>query len=518
MDFKIKLLFLCANAIILFSCSSNEEEKNIVDRSNNLRITTEIQTRSVIESASFASGDEIGLYLLNTDKKEYKDGYSNITATYNNSWNLNRSVSLTKENAIVYAYYPYSPNASLSSIAIDLTPNETSGQTDYLYGKSEEAVNMDNVEARITFKHALARVTFSIRRAVDDTGSGILSKVQLRNTSGGYQTIANSGTMNITTGVISPTKDKNASITLNTNYILTSSNSQQIDFLIIPTEFSDNYVDLLLTIDNAPYIVKLPAANWKAGQQYTYPITINRNGNSESEKKEAKIGDFYYEDGTWSTQYDKNKQCVGVVFALSDEQDGDIDVKLDQSIHGRVVALHDLISSDADYFAWGPPSEDVEETANFYALDGKCSDGYLPLDGDEYYSSDPIIRYNMYNWPTDKGTGYALTDYTVLRNSFAGDEFPAMAACSHYSTGEISSGWYLPSIGELARLAMACNANLLDVESFSGFESIKYPGYTYWSSSESEKGLEAWCYVAEFGRIYINEKNMKLRVRPIYSF
>lgn len=45
--------------------------------------------------------------------------------------------------------------------------------------------------------------------------------------------------------------------------------------------------------------------------------------------------------------------------------------------------------------------------------------------------------------------------------------------------------WYLPAIGELARLATACNANLLDPTGDSPFK-ILGDDY-YWSSTEGEK-------------------------------
>jgi len=520
MKTKIISFILFVGISFLLSCSNeNEEVQNI--QSSSLRITTDIATRSVIESTTFAPGDQIGIELLYGPTR-------NIRATYDNKWHLENSISLSVNPISVYAYYPYTKDFEYDMAKVDITPDAVvTGQADYLYGTSVKEVSATNPDAFIHFNHALARITLSIRRSADDIGSGLLSSVCLRN-AGSNTAISTSGWMNISTGEIVSNEAMTGEssgegfISLDVDYTLSSETAQNVDILVIPTEMkTEGMVELELTIDDSQYIVKMPAATWEAGGQYTYPITINRKGNSGSDQTNAKIGDYYYDDGTWSTQYNADKTCVGIVFALSEEQDGDINISLEESAHGRVVALHDL-AINADYYTWGA-ADDIEYIPNFYTIDGEYTAGYLPMDGNESYSGEPHIQYSMYNWPIEEGIYYALTDYagrkyTSYLNEFAGD-YPAGNACSEYTTGKIGDhSWYLPAIGELARLAMACNAELLDRESVSGFETIKYPGYTYWSSSEAETGLEAWCYVAEFGQICAVMKTMSQKVRPITSF
>jgi hypothetical protein len=100
MKLKITSLLLCASMIGFYACS-NENEEGQYTKSSSLRITTDITTRSVIESSTFNSGDQIGILASNGNQ-------TNVCATYNNTkWTLEKSISLTETPALIYAYYPY---------------------------------------------------------------------------------------------------------------------------------------------------------------------------------------------------------------------------------------------------------------------------------------------------------------------------------------------------------------------------------------------------------------------------
>ena len=70
----------------------------------------------------------------------------------------------------------------------------------------------------------------------------------------------------------------------------------------------------------------------------------------------------------------------------------------------------------------------------------------------------------------------------------------------------------------LARLATACNANLLDPTGDSPFK-ILGDDY-YWSSTEGEKAeAYAWCYYGKYkGILQYQVKDATYKVRPIASF
>lgn len=533
MKLKITSLLLCTSMIGFYACS-NENEEGQDTKSSSLRITTDITTRSVIESSTFNSGDQIGILASNGNQ-------TNVCATYNNTkWTLEKSISLTETPALIYAYYPYRNDCRVQTVNMDITPDAiVTGQADYLYGVSAKEASTTFPDAFIHFNHALARITLSIKRSAEDPGYGVLSKVRLQN-AGSNKTIATSGWMDITTGEIS---DKVAgTISLDVDYTLSSETVQNVDILVIPAVMeTEGMAELALTIDGSQYIVKIPATTWEAGQQYTYPITINR-ADAHITVTPAKVGDYYYSDGSWSTEYDANRTCIGIVFALSEEKDGDINVSLSESMHGRIVALEDI-----GEYAWGADS-DVEGIPNYQTtipyLDNMTR-SYLPTDGkDTYYieNNSAQIPYNYYQWPTEKGADYALTDYAGKEHTsfLTTENFPAGYACYSYATPGTSSGyWYLPSCGEIARLGMACAIGVINESKQTLFKNLMlYTGTVispsvycaYWTSTEFyssyTKASRAWVYVPYSGWLFrsiwynVDEftKEDKMKVRPIAAF
>lgn len=266
MKTRIISLFFLIGVFSFFSCNNNEER--LETRNNLLRITTDIATRSVIESTSFNNGDQIGVFAFDANS-------TNVHATYGNKWDLESDISLTETPTPIYAYYPYTTDCDYQTFKVDIAPDAiVTGQADYLYGKSVEDVSATSPEALIRFNHALARITLSIKRSADDAGYGVLSNVCLQNT-GSNTVILTSGWMDVTTGVISSTNA--GSISFDMNYTLSNETAQNVDILVIPTAMEkEGMAELILTIDGSQYTVNMPADTWEAGQQYTYPITINR--------------------------------------------------------------------------------------------------------------------------------------------------------------------------------------------------------------------------------------------------
>lgn len=544
MKAKITSLLLCAGILAFTSCS-NENKNGIDSFDNTLRVRTDIQTRSVIESTTFSGGEQIGVYALNSEGVKYSEGSWNMRATYDARWYFDNNLSLTTQWATIYAYYPYSEGASPENmVKVNITRDPKTGQPDYLYGKSEKTVNAAYPEAYITFKHALARITLDIKKSSTDVGNGVLTQVCLRNAAG-YTSLSIAGDMDIKTGYINPALNENAAITLTTNYTLNSSTSQLVDILVIPAEINENSVELELTIDGSPYIVKLPAIAWEAGEQYTYPITINRQ-DAHITTQPAKIGDYYYSDQTWSTEYNKEKTCIGIVFALSEEKDGDINVSLAESMHGRIVALEDL-----GKYAWGPII-DIENIIDYSGCawngtaDLTLNQNYLPIDGESHYrvAEEYQLPYNYHRWLTTKGTGYSLTDYAGRQHSsyLQTEKYPAGHACYTYSPAGGEKGfWYLPSTGEFGRLMMACGIKTIDNSKQKIFNNLsiyleEYDIYSwnYWTSTEGKTNYaggktyyNAWIGSLENGGLIIcgsmggegvHTKETAFNVRPIASF
>lgn len=515
--FNILSLLLGTSIMTFTSCTSEVSDEVFDSQSNLLQIKTDIKTRSVITGSEFSANEQIGIYALKENDSEYASRSSNLSAAYKGDgyWEQDFSLPLTNETAYIYAYYPYDQYNESTTVNINITPYARKeiipGQVDYLYGQYAK-VNASNPVAQLSFKHALARITLAIKRSANDAGSGALSQVCLRNVPGN-NAISTSGTMDITTGRITPEKNENAAIILTDNYNLTTT-VQNVDILVMPIEIADNEVEVALTIDGSLYITKLPNANWEAGKQYTYPITINRKTAPNADPL-AKIGDYYYNDGTYSTSYNPSKDCIGIVFALSNEKDGDIDVTLQESEHGRIVALNDLEGEftwiDADY-------TDVEGIPNCTTADGYYSSGFLPVDGYENYLPDTdkehIQSWNLNNWPTRNGKDYGFTDYAGKQHAsfLMNDIYPAAMRCDPSREGF----WYLPSIGEMARLGMVYSAQMINSSKQDPFRNF-HESANYWTSSEYNEKT-AWRYTPSNAYVGQYNKQSKLRVRPIASF
>lgn len=146
------------------------------------------------------------------------------------------------------------------------------------------------------------------------------------------------------------------------------------------------------------------------------------------------VGDYFYNDGTWSSDYDSSKTCIGIVFA-SGEQPGD-EVKnygkkfAGKSIKGYVVAL-----------------ENVKEYAKA-----------------PFYATEEAKRYpageEKVNWKTYNG-------YTKTRKLFKSEEFKndrkSYRCLRNFNgwnkanpTPENTSGWYIPSPAQMWASVAGC--------------------------------------------------------------
>lgn len=311
---------LMLGAIGFASCSQEEDDAVIQEKGNLLKIRTSVaDSRGVITGTTFQQGDEIGICVTTVDGHDYTGNSQNIRATYTGSdWRLERDVELREDEAVVYAYYPYDAHAA-DSIDINLAPATTPEQTDYLYGNCQ-GVSLNNSTANIRFNHALARITLAVTKGVNDVGEGVVSAAKIVN---GYYTfrvhptgelvrlqgnsISIKGKMSVKTGEIVKINNPEDYISSFANLVIDES-VQNIEFMIIPNGKKNAEGSLLiplggicaiLTIDGKDYEISLPSVLlYEAGQQYTYPITVNRTSVSDpSVIREAVYMGFNGDDG-----------------------------------------------------------------------------------------------------------------------------------------------------------------------------------------------------------------------------
>lgn len=241
---------------------------------------------------------------------------------------------------------------------------------------------------------------------------------------------------------------------------------------------------------------------------------------------EAKVGDFYYADGTWSTDLDATKTCIGIVFQTDPSRIGDkekeaLAAKGVAEPHGLVMALKNTTT-------------DVAWCTKYHAFDA------LTNCETKEQCRDDISGLHNYTTVIDYMTTNGIPTY-----------YPAFEAVQNYSVAapEKTTGWYLPSIGQWydfcanlgglpgwdsatvsdndytwsgqTQLASRINAYFLPLGT-EKYDEIMPNGLSqyFWSSSLlSNDNARSWgVYSNSNVRCYWSVKNYCLGVRPVLAF
>lgn len=140
------------------------------------------------------------------------------------------------------------------------------------------------------------------------------------------------------------------------------------------------------------------------------------------------IGDYYYSDGTYSSELkeDANNPCIGIVFATK-AIDGDAASAYGEytSIKGYVMALESAPTNTRKAFC----IKEMSETIDFTGLE---------LTKAGYENTKALLADSRYTGHTDSYP--VIADFITFRDATA--------------TPEKSSGWYIPSIGQLKEMVI----------------------------------------------------------------
>lgn len=185
------------------------------------------------------------------------------------------------------------------------------------------------------------------------------------------------------------------------------------------------------------------------------------------------IGDYYFSDNTTAAVWKKDGvQCIGIVFHVGSGEGDKVENyngKLTENvIKGYAVALRDAHESAG---AWGIRGTDEEALENKDKADN-IYDGY----------SNTVAIRNL-------GDKYF---YTKISEPLANGQYWAFKVASKYdvSVPESTSGWYLPSIGQLDDIKNTPNLSYFLYMSGGQQFNIENDA-RYWSSTEKHGG-DAW--------------------------
>lgn len=492
----------------------SEVKGNVVEFTTSSYLSIE----SVTYNGRELDWDIFSLYITDSENRIEPDaGNLRVEKSYvdnNLYWKLPYDFLLSKSSYKVYAcaYNKENPSGSLDRIPVSVR-----GHEDCVYGSDQ--VTPENPKANIELKSALATLHFMIST---DNAESISVYFNLRNNGNlptGTERLSISGTLDLTTGKITPIPIAgHDGITFKTD--IKPEASIEATVKIIPTSFKDGELELVAYIGNQPIIIPLSASTWEGGKDYEIPVTVS----VPKDNSKAKVGDYYYSDGTWSTTYNADKECIGIVFALSEKAYGDIDVSLKESEHGRIVALE-----DAGYSRWGA-EDHIADALIFGRLYQNAPDfGYLPVDGKDKYiyvenMPSPQIPYSYENWPTpsaDINPKWALFDYKGSDwTHYFGYGDTAAAMCYSYKKGDFQ--WYLPSVGEMARFAMAYAYGIISNSKQNVFENPT-TDRAYWTSCANYRSItgsasSAWGYSTLTHLLKPHDIADRMCIRPIASF
>lgn len=154
------------------------------------------------------------------------------------------------------------------------------------------------------------------------------------------------------------------------------------------------------------------------------------------------VGDYYYLDGTWSTELQSDKTVIGVVFATANAASSDIYLRNDHPTcsNGLVVALNEYSTAydtgDNAGYEWTRT-----DMANWLV-----NNGYSVGVEDKIHGYGNTLGYQKLNEAKISSEGYTLDTELVDVLS----QGP--------STPDTSSGWYIPSYKEMVLLKEGISA------------------------------------------------------------
>lgn len=194
------------------------------------------------------------------------------------------------------AYAPYVDGTTLNNTSINFTvADQVADQKDLLWANAENKTKADN-PVKFTFKHALAKIGYTVKTSVADAGTTItLNKITLAGSADGTsKAFCPKGTIDLSTGVWTPsTSDEKLNFEWFTNTsgteLTTDATTNAVDnfLFVIPQDFSASATDKLYVI--VEYTIKgyngvtTPMTNtvyqkleknFEQGKAYTINLTL----------------------------------------------------------------------------------------------------------------------------------------------------------------------------------------------------------------------------------------------------
>lgn len=261
---------------LLTACSN---ESDITEDDNTLvspvfHTSIDVQASSRAYDATWESGDEIGVFMVEAGTYTIVEGQQNIKYTYstNSGFTSKTPIYFPANGSTVdfIAYYPYQETIDQDGPPIDISDQSSQKDIDFMYAQALSR-NKNTPKINLVFSHKLAKIEVKLEQ-------GDLSLAELNNASVSIVTMNTKGTLLLRNGNLDITESPETITMLPTNAhtfeaIVFSNTDREGD--------KDNGASdavIKITTGNDTYKCDFPwkSENFMSGDKYIYTITVKK--------------------------------------------------------------------------------------------------------------------------------------------------------------------------------------------------------------------------------------------------
>lgn len=556
---KKSLTLLCA-AFALIACSNDERQAEPGKRVLLLNGQIETLTRGNIQDSQIEAGEILYAWISDatTNESLYKatkltaQGGGKLSATEEllfpesgNTVNI-KAIHGTFSESVTPGQTDFPTSVGFGVAADQSTDKAAYVQSDLLYASSDGVAPDGNpTTVSLKFYHMLSKLELKITKEEGLTEE--LAEVTLNEVAVGGTFTPTAGA-DLTQQSVRGGMIQAASETKSMKLGRTADGSASNDAIVVPQSIAGKTMVFKLSSGRELVYTIPEGKTFESGKKHVYTVTLKYSGvevtstiepwedggSTEGEAtlpgdepteptEPAKVGDYFYSDGTYSTQLNPSKTVIGIVFQTDPNRIGQAekDALAQKGVdtpNGLVMALKNA-ATDAQW---------SKNTSSMEALPPaeKIKDAYSDISG---YSNCQKIK--------EKGL----------------DSYPAFKAAENFGqtvkAPEKTTGWYLPSAGQwwdilqnLADCASLADSGTQNSDSRTGYtgrdqnvpaklnERMKdisggnkddFNSQTFWSSSQySTYSAQAWQLYATTNAYACKyeTKNKKIVVRCVLAF